>query len=114
MLRDMDYRRLSELALPGDISKAAVGLRLAAGLKVANMSQAELGRTINRTQGAIGNAVAGNNYPSVEALQTLYRQARIDFNFFLAGETAHLPGDVQMRLLVALEDIHNERDRRSD
>jgi transcriptional regulator with XRE-family HTH domain len=108
----MDYRQLEQLALPGDISKEAVGLRMAAGLKVANLKQAELARAINRTQGAIGNAVAGSNYPSIDALQELYRLTRVDFNFFLVGQTAQLPADVQARLLYALEAVHREREQR--
>lgn len=114
MLRDMDVRRLEELALPGDTSPMAVGLRLRAAMQVANMTQTELARLIGKTQGAIGNAVRGDNYPSVQALQQLFRVTRIDFNFFLIGQTSGLPADVQIRLLVALEAAHSERDRKRD
>lgn len=112
MLRDMDVRRLEEMALPGDTTPAAVGLRLRAAMHVAGMTQTELARMIGKTQGAIGNAVRGDNYPSVQALQQLYRATRIDFNFFLIGATSQLPADVQIRLLVALETAHTERDRK--
>jgi transcriptional regulator with XRE-family HTH domain len=113
MLRDMDYKRLEVMARPGDISREAVGLRLAAGLRVANLKQTELARAVGKTQGAIGNAVAGSNYPNVEVLQALYRITQVDFNFFLAGHTSQLSVDVQTRLLFALEAVHSERDQRS-
>jgi transcriptional regulator with XRE-family HTH domain len=113
MYRDMDFKRLEELSRPGDASEKAVGLRLAAALRVANLKQAELARMIGKTQGAIGNAVRGENYPSVDAMQVLYRVARIDFNFLLMGQTPQLPGDVQMNLLFALEAVQSERDRKS-
>ena len=101
--------RLGRLAMRGDVSPQAVGIRLAASLRALGMTQAQLGQLTGRRPSAIGNAIAGKNYPSIEALRALHTMHGIDYNFSLAGETGGLPHEVQSRLLYALEAVQAKR-----
>lgn len=114
MFPGVDYKRLEQVAMRGDTSPRAVGIRLAASLRAVGLTQAALGKIVGRSQAAIGNAIAGKNYPALETLEALFKIHQIDFNFTVAGETRQLPPELQMKLLVALDAEHAARAKKTD
>lgn len=103
----MDYARFERLARKGDTSKEACGLRFRAALHALNISQSGFARLTGQRQGAISNAMRGDNYPSRDSMEYLYRAYGIDFNFMLIGAAGSVPGDMQLRLYAALEALES-------
>ena len=110
----MDYAQFERLSRKGDASKEACGLRFRAALRALNMSQTAFARLTKQKQGAISNAMRGANFPSRESMEHLYRAYGIDFNYIMIGAVGSVPGDMQMRLYVALEASASEQDQKSD
>lgn len=101
----MDSVQKYDLARTGDTSKEAAGLRLRAARTSVGLSQLQLGQVIRKGKSAINNMEMARSFPSLDVMSYLFREHRIDFNFVIAGEYAQLPGDVQDRLFLALEEI---------
>lgn len=101
----MDYRDMERLALRNRADKAAAGWRLLAARTCAGMSQEEVGDIIGKGKAAVSHMENGRAYPHRDVLLYFYRQHRIDFNFFMNGDFAQLPADVQERLFAAIETL---------
>lgn len=101
------------LALLGDASKTATGIRVRAARISTGMGSDAIAKHMGEgmTKQKIRNAEAGANYPGVELMRYLWRQHRIDMTFILHGDFAQLAGDVQERLFAALAAVHSERDQ---
>ncbi len=100
------------LAMTGDDSKKAQAIRLRAARMLAGLGQEELARQVGVGKSAISNMELAVSYPSLPVMRYFYRGHRVDFNFFMNGDFAQLPGDVQEQIFPQLETAHSEWDRR--
>ena len=107
----MDTDMKHRLALTGDADETAAGIRLKAARKCAGLSQEKLGELNSTGKAAVANAEKGRSFPSRPLMKYFFREHRIDFNFFVDGQFAQLPGDVQDQLFEKLKAIHNELDQ---
>jgi transcriptional regulator with XRE-family HTH domain len=103
----MDYRDMERLALRNRADKAAAGWRLLAARTCVGMSQDQVGAIIGKGKAAVSHMENGRAYPHRAVLLFFYRQHRIDFNFFMNGDFAQLPADVQDRLFAAIASLGN-------
>ena len=96
---------LERLAMRGDSSPKACGVRLRAVMAVADISRAELGDLAGVVPSAVGNSLSGISRPGVKVLAVLRRGFGVTADFVLLGEVDHLPIGLQEQLLAALERI---------
>ena len=97
----MTFEEKARLARHGDISDAAVSLRLTVARTLANPSQKAFADQLGINQKTY-NSMEKRGAPSREVMRELYRAHRIDFNFIIYGDFVQLPGDVQERIFRAL------------
>jgi len=98
----MDSESKIAAAMTGDTSKAAMARRLRAARIVAGLTQEQLGEVVGVGKSAINNMEKARSYVSLEVMRYFFREHRVDYNFFIAGLYAQLPGDVQDQLFAAL------------
>jgi hypothetical protein len=110
----MDVARLEKLARRGDASVEACAHRLRAAIRSSYRTVTAFAEASGQTQQAVSNALGGANYPSHKGMLRLFWADRIDFNFSMVGDVRDLPGDVQLRLYVALEALENEVAQKPD
>lgn len=101
----MDFDAALALARYGDTSREASAVRFRAARMVSGLSQTEMARVANLKKQAISMTENGRSFPNREAMIYLFRRHRIDFNYFVYGALAQLPGDVQADLVAALRSI---------
>ena len=90
------------LARLGDMSIEACAYRLRAARRFTGMSQTDAAHQAQVANNALNNMEHARQFPNREVMRYYYRAHRIDFNFFIHGDFAQLPGDVQEKLMAAL------------
>ena len=102
-----------KLAMLGDATRAASGIRVRAARMSTGLGQDAFARHMGdgMTKQKLRNAEAGANYPGVDLMRYLWRQHRIDMTFILHGDFAHLASDVQERLFAALSEQKSVQDQ---
>lgn len=112
----MEIEQKEQLARRGDMSRAAMALRILAARKAIGLGQDQLARDMGEgmTKQKLRNAEKADNDPPKTLMRYFYRAHRIDFNFLLHGDFAQLPADVQTRLFSALEALSSGLDQISD
>lgn len=98
----MDSVTKSALTRIGDTSKEAAAYRLAAARRSLGVAQNVFAEAVGRSVTSYNNMEKARAYVSIDVMEHLYREHRIDFNFIIAGLYAQLPGDVQDRLFAEL------------
>lgn len=104
----MDTNEKKRLALTGDPSERASGIRVRAGRKMTGLGQLEFGKQVGVGKQAISNIERGDSFPSRELMFYLFEENRLDFNFLVYGDYNQLPSDVQDVLFDKLKDAHSE------
>jgi transcriptional regulator with XRE-family HTH domain len=107
----MNIQEKERLAMLGDMSARACGLRLASAREAAGLSQKQLAELSGHGANQVNNMEKARQHPNREIIRYLYRAHRIDFNFILHGDFAQLPSDVQDRLFASLQAAVGTQDR---
>lgn len=112
----MEIEQKEQLARRGDMTRAAMALRVLAARRAVGMGQDQLARDMGEgmTKQKLRNAEKADNDPPKTLMRYFYRAHRIDFNFLLHGDFAQLPADVQGRLFAELEVLSNGLDQTTD
>lgn len=97
-MKTQDKDRLTKI---GDTGAEAIAHRLRAARQVAGLRQTEVAAAIGISSKTLHSQEA-KGAPSIATMRYYYRNFRIDFNFFIHGDYAQLPGDVQTALFDAL------------
>lgn len=106
----MNTQEKERLALTGDASEMASGVRMKAARLTTGLGQEAFGQHGGIGKQAVNNVEKGRSFPSRPIMVYLFREHRIDFNFLILGQFSQLPGDVQDVLFEKLSDVHGERD----
>ena len=94
-----------------DTSPEAVRWRLRAAIKSTSRAQNVLASEAGIKATTLNSQIAAGR-PSVEFMEFLYKNFRIDFNFILHGDFSQLPGDVANALLGALDALERSKSSR--
>lgn len=95
----------SHLTQRGDISNQAAGRRFKAARKMVGLSQVQLAERISRSDTTVIAIEKGRQLPTWPQMAWFFENHRVDFNYFINGEFAQLPGDVQIGLFATLTEL---------
>lgn len=111
----MSIDEKERLARTRDTSLAAAAVRILAARLATGLGQDELAKDMGEgmTKQKLRNAEKGDNFPPLSLMRYFHRAHRIDFNFLMHGDFAHLHTDVQERLFSALATLESPTDQKS-
>lgn len=99
---------MNKLAMLGDHSQKACGIRLNAARRSTGMSKSEFCKEAGLTTNALRNQVKGLVFPANHLMIYLYRSFQIDPIFILHGDFMQLPRAIQDRIFEELPASHDE------
>lgn len=109
----MNYDEKTTLAMTGRYDNEAAGTRVLAARRALKLSQQDLGQAIDRSVTTIIAIEKGRQLPSWTLMMWFHNNHRIDANYFVGGEFAQLPGDVQALLFDSLLEVNGGKDAKA-